>query len=48
MHAEPPLSREMPCPSCLHGFHHLRCEADLGSGVLCPCRGVLVPGVYPD
>lgn len=39
------LSRERPCPSCGHGFHVLRCDADLLPGVTCPCR-CPVPGVH--
>jgi hypothetical protein len=42
-----PLGRVMPCVSCAHDEHVLRCQADLGGGVLCPCRDVFVPGIYP-
>ena len=42
------LSRVMPCPDCGDEWHYLRCEAVIDAllNVLCPCRGVPIPGVY--
>ncbi len=42
-----PIGRDMPCPNCTHGEHVLRCDAELVPGVLCRCRDVAVPGIYP-
>ena len=41
------LGRDMPCPNCDHSLHVLRCDAEIVAGVLCRCRDVAVPGVYP-
>lgn len=42
------LGRDMPCPWCDHSpVHHLRCGADIGNDVTCPCNRVPIPGIYP-
>lgn len=42
-----PLGRVMPCPDCLHDEHLMPCGAEIIPGVLCRCRDVPVPGLYP-
>ena len=42
-----PLGRLMSCDRCGHDEHVLRCDAELLAGVLCRCRDVPVPGIYP-
>jgi hypothetical protein len=48
-HDRPGLSRRMPCDSCQHDEHVLRCGALLSEAhnVVCPCRPMPIPGVYP-
>ncbi|MDF1603410.1 hypothetical protein [Nocardioides sp. YIM 152315] len=41
------LSRLMPCDRCQHDEHVMRCDAEVIPGVLCRCRDVPVPGLYP-
>ena len=41
------LGRDLPCPNCSHSLHILRCDAEIVAGVLCCCRDVAVPGIYP-
>ena len=43
------LSRIAPCTHCGHDEHVTRCLAlvdRVHEDVLCPCRGVPIPGVY--